>query len=370
MHDFWNAGAYLVAFLIIGGSAVLPIFKHLALLVSWFWPMSRAQERRRGQVLFALDQVGRMSLIDLFLLGYVVCIFYTDARLEVLGTGLHISMTAEPVKGIFSGVAGTLFVQCLSHAVLLIHDSQRSSHDTEITVATGPPVASLLQRVRYSTTMRQSTKSLVLLGHSLLFVAAFVVSGVALSKDIVSFELQGLLGDVVDEPPRKFGLLTLPKTMPQDTDEVGGAEVLMVLYVLLTIALPATLFGLALALWIIPMKVHIQRWWLAMLPFLLSWSTLDVFLLTTFASYLEMHLIAVFTIEDRYGTLCKAQQVLTRLPCINLGHELEDGASWLLAAIVLLAAVNLVTLALGGKLFETLRDEDEDESQSQLDASG
>jgi hypothetical protein len=70
VESMWEADAYYVAVLIVGGSAVWPYIKMVAMLLAWFWRVEEgsAGEARRGLVARVLDLAGKFSLIDGFVM--------------------------------------------------------------------------------------------------------------------------------------------------------------------------------------------------------------------------------------------------------------------------------------------------------------
>lgn len=112
VRDFWHAKAYFVAAVIVSGSAAVPIAKHLFMLATWLIPIPLEWEHNRRLGLLMFDLTGRTALVDLFLLGYVLCIFYTNIYQEIDGFGLEIKMSGEPVRGLFLGVFSTFTSTC------------------------------------------------------------------------------------------------------------------------------------------------------------------------------------------------------------------------------------------------------------------
>jgi uncharacterized paraquat-inducible protein A len=223
-----------------------------------------------------------------------------------------------------------------------------------VTVASGPPRASLQQRL--SASSESSTyKFLANASVVVMFVACAMLHGLLLegNYELVSFHMEGLVGLVANEGWREFDLLTAAWNMPKNTHQVHGARVLSAIYVAIILVVPICILLVAAFLWLFPLHIRPQRRMLLLFPFWFSWCALDVLLVTSAAAYLEMHLIAEFTFDKKFHMLCTGVKDVLGTSCVNLGHELGMGMYLLGACSVSFLLFTALIARLGNNLLET-----------------
>ena len=83
----WDAGIYVVVFLIVGFSIIFPLFKTISLLILWFRKM---KPRRRNRYIQWLESAGKWSMFDIFVV----------TLLMVISTN-QVFINTEPRYGLF-----------------------------------------------------------------------------------------------------------------------------------------------------------------------------------------------------------------------------------------------------------------------------
>ena len=99
IEDFWSAEAYPLALIVAIWSGVWPYVKLLLLLVIWLCPMKSSL---RKKTLVILDQLGKWSFIDLYVLMMMVVSFYITIALKVdfvITAGVDVDITEEIDRG-------------------------------------------------------------------------------------------------------------------------------------------------------------------------------------------------------------------------------------------------------------------------------
>jgi uncharacterized paraquat-inducible protein A len=362
VRDFWRAGAKLVTLIILFGSCIIPITKHLYLLFAFTARMSPASERARHVFLVLFDQLGRTAFVDLFLMGYVICVFYTRVDQDLLGIPvLRIQLVNLPVRGLFLGLGSTICSGVLGQVLIWMHTNQQNGDfEHQVTVATGPPTASLLQRLcAYHSSGTKASRFL----HthlSAMLVTVLLLGGCALfpflpSAHLVSFQLSGLAGEVANAPWLDFDLLTVTRDMTAKSEQDFGTKVLIAVYYTTTLVVPAIMLFVGLVIWFIPLHLKVQRLVLSLFPMWFAWCALDTLLVTTFAAYLELHLIGEFTFDHRFGALCSEVRQVLGVPCVALNHHIHSGMFILLAACLVFFSIFVFIAHLGAKVLETAK---------------
>jgi hypothetical protein len=358
VRDFWHARAYFVAIVIVFGSAIVPLTRHAFLLWAWFMPIhSRSiwsTIRTRGLIFF--DHVGRSSLVDLFLLGYVVCIFYTQVNQYIVTNlvGVRIQINAEPVRGIFMGITTMISGTFLNHYLILVDEERLMGRaERRVTVGAGPPVASLMQRLWASSeTGCFKLWSTTVLG-CLVLVCGILMFILFFGDPLVAFHMEGLAGVVANEEWRDFYLLTAPLDTPSRTTNTHGGQLLSIMYIGVIVVVPIALLLATAVLWVIPLDLRQQRTALSLYPFWFSWCSVDVLFITTLAAYLEMHMIAEFTFDNKFKLLCATVKETLGMSCSSLGRRLESGLPVLGVVSLLFALLHLVFAKIAARLLES-----------------
>eukprot|EP00929_Paragymnodinium_shiwhaense_P113079 TRINITY_DN81347_c0_g1_i1.p1 TRINITY_DN81347_c0_g1~~TRINITY_DN81347_c0_g1_i1.p1 ORF type:complete len:1071 (-),score=125.86 TRINITY_DN81347_c0_g1_i1:487-3699(-) len=119
--DFLNAKCWPLAFFAIAWTILWPFGKLFMMLACWMTPPRWLSVPRRGAVLTFLDQVGKLSLFDSFLMTILIVGFefrWVGAG-EDGGKALIMQATAE--SGYFFLVAGTVFSLVLGEVLIYFH---------------------------------------------------------------------------------------------------------------------------------------------------------------------------------------------------------------------------------------------------------
>ena len=89
VDDFWQAKAYPLALIIAIWSGAWPYIKLLLLLVIWLHPMKGPL---RKKALVILDQLGKFSFIDLYVMIFMAVSFYITINFEWHGVGIDMAI--------------------------------------------------------------------------------------------------------------------------------------------------------------------------------------------------------------------------------------------------------------------------------------
>eukprot|EP01084_Bolivina_argentea_P140059 246339_1 len=125
VSDFWQSKAYSLAILIALFSGIWPYVKLLLLLFCWFVPMK--QVHREGIIIF-LDQMGKLSFIDIFVSLYMIVSFYVSLSEELKSFGVQLKVVVEPDIGLNTFVIGTSISMIFSHFFLYLDAKYAKKH--------------------------------------------------------------------------------------------------------------------------------------------------------------------------------------------------------------------------------------------------
>jgi len=133
IRDMWHAGVYALALLIAVFSGIWPYVKLVAMMLCWMMPHIILSIRGREKVLMFLDAMGKWSLIDAFILVFMMVVFSFKVEVpphlngtNVLGTSVADSATiittyVVPQMGFHSFVLATIASLVITHIILVFH---------------------------------------------------------------------------------------------------------------------------------------------------------------------------------------------------------------------------------------------------------
>jgi hypothetical protein len=378
VSDFWNSGSWMIAVLLVGGTAILPQFKGLLSVMVWSIPLP---QHVRGYLLTLLDVIGRFVLVCQVFIMLVVA----TLRTTVDGIpGLKTDVVAEPIHSIAGATVGLLCMMVVSQWTLHLHEKvsiQQSKVDVHgrspKTKATGVllmlPSASFVE-----------TGAMVL-----LLLLTVVTVWMALTLELLEFRIDGIAGILLksnglSSTPdiKRISLLSLPGTVYQDTDEKWIAVFVSCAIVLFTVVAPIVcmLCWLLQWLWFLfpaaataggggggggadatntnvehicsPHDLSTPMWvrWAAYITtYSYAWCAFDVAFASIGAASLEMDLVTQWIVKKQpvIGTICAnmtREAGSTKMPpCVKVTGKLMGGGWWLLSAALLMLVVYSVT---------------------------
>eukprot|EP00298_Acanthocystis_sp_HF-20_P010213 c18742_g1_i1.p1 GENE.c18742_g1_i1~~c18742_g1_i1.p1 ORF type:complete len:999 (-),score=436.37 c18742_g1_i1:19-3015(-) len=303
---FWKSDAYLIAFLIVGGSCVLPLTKIMTLLFLWFVPHSH---KLRTAALTFYDHFGRLALIDSFFLAIMTILFHVD--MEQPGNVLA-KLRATCGPAILAGVSSTIASSLMSHLFLSFHVSMHLS----------PPFEQ-----KYCSILSKSSVFglVVLLAYSGIGVMTFF-------NDISRFYVGGVAGQAAGgdlETIVQYTTLQV-KYLEDVEDKTIGYYITVMMGCLIYVGplLSAILMLLSIVSWNLVWK----RRFLAFLWTSLCWTGMDILFWSLFAGVLEMDVIAEWTINNKFGAECQAISTIMGEKCVQIDTSFRSGTWWILGS--------------------------------------
>eukprot|EP00929_Paragymnodinium_shiwhaense_P006764 TRINITY_DN110724_c0_g1_i1.p1 TRINITY_DN110724_c0_g1~~TRINITY_DN110724_c0_g1_i1.p1 ORF type:complete len:1207 (+),score=276.99 TRINITY_DN110724_c0_g1_i1:79-3699(+) len=111
-------------------SGVLPYFKLLAMVFCWVVPVRLCSTRTRGNLLLVLDQLGKLSLIDIFVIQLISAVLFTiipfagldKDKAEAVVSPLNIGLRTNQEVGFSAFVAATVIALTLGHVLLFYQE--------------------------------------------------------------------------------------------------------------------------------------------------------------------------------------------------------------------------------------------------------
>ena len=341
VSDFWNSGSWMIAVLLVGGTAILPQAKGALSLLVWSIPL---QHHHRGYILMALDIIGRFVLVCQIFIMLVIA----TLRTSIDGIpGLKTDVVAEPIHSIAGATVGILSMMVVSQWTLFLHDAvapqRKKAYNQDIS------------------TIKFSTVQKIAMTLVLLFLAVTVCIG--LTTELLEFQIDGIAGSLLKytdisstSDVKHISLMSLPQLVYEDTDEKWIAVFVGCTIWLFAVVAPV----LTVICW------FVQWFWFmcngsssphdAFTPLLVrysalittysyAWCAFDVLFASIGAASLEMDLVTqwIVTGQPGIGPLCSNITATGGVPCVKVTGRLMSGGWWMLGAAMMMLLVFGIT---------------------------
>ena len=348
VSDFWRSGSWMIAVLLVAGTAVLPQLKGILSLVVWSVPM---EHKQRGYALTFLDIIGRFVLVCQIFIMLVVA----TLRASIVLPGVASDIVAEPIHSIAGATVGLLSMMLVSQMTIYAHD-----HAPMIT-----STKSVHKAKHLADKIRRIPTSMIIV----LLITTCVTSFLAITMEILEFQIHGLAGNAEDLPAsmmpsvKRISLITLPSTVYADTDQKSVALFAAMALVVFAIAAPlACALGWAVQwCWALCKHTHPiydsdAPTWIrtvsTMNMYMYSWCALDVVWFSIGASALEMDLVTQWIVQKQpgVGAACNALKEWTggETQCVKVVGHFTEGSWVLLAAAVTTGTMYSITCMIFG----------------------
>lgn len=349
LGEMWSTHAYIVVVILATFSILWPYAKLLMMLHVWLRPYP---EGLRGRLIVFLDQVGKWSLTDNFVLFFLIAFLYVKWSGADVGAS-HGSVTLQilcmPAAEIHTFLAATIVSLVLGHILVAVHRSASGGFRRLASSSRGNqplwticwPTAPLVARRRAA------------VGGSLILIASAVLVVMSWLIPLARVELGGVVGaflDVTDQPRALDHSLS---TVVRQLSEQGNPWLSTVMVFFAGIV-PGFALLTSLCLWVVPTHGKARCILFAGCQTLFAWSSLDCLAVALFGAvvggeaYGIGRYIELIIYSGTVAPLCNALRSNVGLECLEVKLSLLPGA-WVLAVTV------VAVLAVGQALFTLVR---------------
>lgn len=338
---------YLLWFLVVAFSVVWPYVKLLTMLYLWLRPLD---EGRRGRILVFLDQVGKWSLADNFIMMLLFVFFYvswrgadtTQPEGETSPGSTSIEIKCLPKLEFYAFIVGTICSLVLGHAMLAAH---RVAHGKWYHKATLADRKEPLWRAALRPCAgARIPPALVAIGVTVFLLATLLLVVAALFVPVVVLDFGGIIGtflDVTGQPRRtRSSLATITGNLiwPQEAPWLAGVVIFFMGM------LPLLLHVALLLLWLLPLRSRFRLGLFTSCQTFAAWACLDVAAVAVLGAVFggDNYGISAFlnmvVYEGTVAPLCDSLRDYGGLECLTTHLELLP-TYWVLFAA---AAASLV----------------------------
>jgi len=355
IDDFWSAKAYPLALIIAIWSGAWPYVKLLLLLVIWLHPMKGPL---RKKALVILDQLGKFSFIDLYVMIFMAVSFYITIAFTEFGVGVDMAIKVEIEQGVTLFAIMTLLSMFYSMLFLYFHEqqhlhrlnaakrrhdeekkqpliiSQSKDHDAVDAIHVVPVKVDQhnepefdhmdcfeIEVQRYSELHRwKSTNSFKIYAFydaprslcGLLWRVVFLmvcIANIVLCFEMlwtapVRYDIEGLAGWAMGDNIRSSSVIGTVNALPSSTDSVPAAWFCVVQYYMTVIAAPIIVSLVIVMVWLCPLNYKMHNVICHLLFPLQAWNAVDVFLVGTIAASVELEQVSEWILNTNYAKLC------------------------------------------------------------------
>lgn len=350
LDGMWSSQVYLLWFLVVAFSVAWPYVKLAVMLHIWLRPMGSSL---RGRLLVFLDQVGKWSLADNFIMLLFIVFFHvswigTDAT-QPLGEASDGSTSIEikclPQLEFYAFIVGTICSLVLGHVVLEAH---RHAHGAwyikKAEAAVADPMQPLWRMLHKSGAVSALPPGLLAVGVAMALLLILALVGAAMLVPVLTLEMGGVVGtffDVTDQPRKTWwSMATIVSHLVSPQEDLCLALLLAFFMVILPLLLHLSL----LMIWLLPLRSGPRLRLFAVCQTLAAWSSLDVAAVAVLGAVIggDNYGIAAFLNMVIYnGTvapLCNGLRDSAGLQCLTTHLELQ-AAYWVLFAAAMASLV-------------------------------
>jgi len=373
INDMWNAGTYLLAMMIALLSGAWPYAKQILMAFAWFAPSTVLHPNARGRMLEILDQLGKWSLIDIYVLVMLMVgfRFYLSSSLvdsfSLLPPDvLVVDVKVTPGWGIFGFVLGAIGSLLVNHLMIWHHrkiirmdeDLQDAILGTLVKDLRTPRIPLSRHRFnildaegrpyRYSVAVRVMVVFFLVVVFFLLIIGSVV--------PVIKFQFRGVAGLAISFLDQGLATVTysvvsigtsLIQGARNEAGSVLGILFLQILYILFALVIPLVLCVLLIGIWVVPLTLREQLLLYFIAEVLSAWEAVLVLVVSLLAAILQISSLAQFIVNNATGNICRAAegQLEKIFPDPSDAKCFDVIASLLPSSAVIFAAAALLFMA-------------------------
>ncbi len=295
----WNAGGIFLALLIILLSITWPYVKIVGMAICWFTPTRALSFHGRGTLIRRLDQLGKWSLVELYLLLFILVTF----RLEVASPETTflpknfyaLALSINPQLSIYTFCTALVISLATSNVIEWLHEGlEKKAATVNRKPQKGDEEPIAMADFTFPTPAGDSAVGISRLGTALLvagIAVAVTLKFVAAISPSLSTQIVGLAGLVIELENKgsSFQVYSLFRFLTLVLGSVSPGQVYLGAFFLLTvIAIPVLQLILLIKLLLGRHTLNQAVWWYDVNVVLSAWACSEVFLMGVGVTVMEM----------------------------------------------------------------------------------
>jgi len=286
LNQLWDLKIYLLFFIIFIFSLIWPYVKLFLMLVAWVVPKSHLKLKQREDLLFWLDALGKLSLVDIFAL----VVFMVAFKFDIPLSGSHVATYIDPEFGFHCFLYATVLSLIIGHTATFVHrQSIRPKFEGTTTIKASIRTHKFHGRTDDSY-MKLSTFFQALLVFFLIIDLVLLSMGIFQKVFVVV--IGGLPGVLIGYPGNHkmesvwtFGL-GIPLAVTGDP--TISVRIIQVVFFFFAVIMPYACVLVVSVMYLVPMSVQAQQRIYSLAEICNAWSAIEVFLLASLVSVLQI----------------------------------------------------------------------------------
>lgn len=345
IRDMWNAKLYYIAILIFILSGVWPYIKLILMITCWIMPINRLQVKSRGHILEILDFLGKWSLIDIFLLIIMMCLFNIDVSVK----SIIIKTFINAENGIHLFVLGVILSSIICHIILFFHNQSENKMKPDETYQQISFITKfmILDETEHILT---TFGACILLG---LWFISILLLLIGVSINSFSFEIEGYLAIILTylESPiyESHSIISLIALLPYYSEYPNSFSIrwIQIFLFIFSIMLPLLFIIIICILLFYPLTKKYQQLLLSISEYARVLSIIEVFVLAIMISVLLLGNFVNFIVDDNcnYYISTHANWIVNIDKCFEVKTDFLIGFWILLFAIIIHIIISNILLS-------------------------
>jgi len=367
VKDMLENGVYLLAFIIILWSGIWPYLKLFMMQYCWFAPTSAMTPETRLSTLEFLDNWGKWSLVDVFVMVIFMVAFQFDVKTDdtVLpiisrvfseaGASGRFSVHVDAQFSFHLFVGATLGSLAVGHVMTAMHRYALQIGEYSPQATAGNYLDGKRQRLCNVLKQDGDRGCEPYWSHACFVWGPVVAMGVALALvvigvwvDTFQFNFEGMSGYILGEKRiRSYSVMTLGMAIPAATPNPANSDIvfLTTVYFLSTAVVVVAYYSILIVVWCAPLSPRLQTHFFVAAQVLSGFSGLEVFVASILIGSLEIQRYALAIVGDKcdainpmIATLPIASEIPGAKTCFDVTSSLKVGF-WILAAAAIISCV-------------------------------
>ncbi|KAK8836591.1 hypothetical protein M9Y10_037525 [Tritrichomonas musculus] len=335
--DLWVEKSYFLSIFICVLSCIWPFIKLVLMLIVWILPAHIMSVRIRSRILNVLDELGKWSLLDSYVVIVMIVAFHLEFEFPIynkkeLHIPTYLNVYVYPGYGFITLIIGTLLSLGMSNAICVINRKVRNYKKVTKTTSNSSADKKCIFKIQHWSL-------------NCLFVFLLVVSlatfSVGLYVKSCTFNFIGYVGWFLNafhkNPSHSVSVLELGLGISHSVEFPNSfkARLTQLIFFLLTICVPYIHIICLFFLLFLPLNSKSLLSFFYICKFVYSWSCLDVFVVGFFVSFLVITEVYVWDGDCRFlEPIIDKSLVKSDAMCYQASSTVRFGAYFLVTAAV------------------------------------
>ncbi|KAJ9451728.1 hypothetical protein DIPPA_31162 [Diplonema papillatum] len=318
VRDMWNAEVYYLAIIIAVFSGIWPYAKLFALVWGWVVPPSALNRKRRGHLFLILDYTGKWSLLDTMMMIMLMVSFrmhfVLPAAAFLPAKFFSFDLVVEPGWGVHGFMTGAIMSLAVNHLMVMTHRNAQEYDETkgvssswfdEVDVARASERVVLATHGWAGATAHQSKVRTG--GVIVLLVVSLILLVLGATIKTFEFEFDGVAAFLLNASDpgshkESFSLLELASDVTKQHDVQDGdfgLWYIAVTFVLFTFVTPLVQTLGLIALWIVPLTLKEQKYFLFFNEIIAAWCAPEVFIFVLVSTLVQIEQFSEYMVVEQ-----------------------------------------------------------------------